>query len=91
MVRRIRDQFHIGTRAPGTGDLVRLSYPAVLASRRTARLTVRDRESDARVDIPADCWEFADQHSIRLLPVGTRFAPYKRMPPDTSPAIVAAL
>ena len=38
---------------------------------------MRDRESDARVDIPADCWEFADQHSIRLLPVGTRFAPYK--------------
>ena len=29
MVRRIRDEFHFGTRAPGKGDIVRLSYPAV--------------------------------------------------------------
>jgi hypothetical protein len=27
MVRRIRDEFHIGTRAPGKGELVRLNYP----------------------------------------------------------------
>ncbi len=77
MVRRIRDEFHIGTRAPGKGDLVRLSYPAVSTDPRQARLTVRDRESDARTEIPADSWEFVDNRSIRLLPAHSSFAPYK--------------
>jgi hypothetical protein len=77
MVRRIRDEFHIGTRAPGKGDVVRLSYPAVSTHRRDASLTVRDRESDSRTEIPPDCWEFVDPQSIRLLPAGTHFAPYK--------------
>jgi hypothetical protein len=77
MVRRIRDEFHIGTRAPGNGDVVRLSYPTVSTDRRKARLTVRDRESDIRTEIPADGWEFADNRSIRLLPLGASFAPVK--------------
>jgi hypothetical protein len=73
----IRHEFHIGTRAPGKGDLVRLPYPAVSTDRRQARLTVRDRESDTRTEIPADAWEFADTQSIRLLPPGSLFAPFK--------------
>ena len=77
MVRRIRDEFHIGTRAPGKGDVARLNYPAVSIDQRNARLTVRDRESDSRTEIPARSWEFVDPQSIRLLPVGTRFEPYK--------------
>ena len=77
MVRRIRDEFHIGTRAPGKGEVVRLNYPAVSTDPRQARLTVRDRESDARTEIPADGWEFVDERTIRLLPAGTLFAPYK--------------
>jgi Alpha/beta hydrolase domain len=77
MVRRIRDEFHIGTRAPGKGDVVRLSYPAVSTEPRQARLTVRDRESDIRTEIPADAWEFVDNRSIRLLPAGATFAPFK--------------
>ena len=77
MVRRIRDEFHIGTRAPGKGDVVRLNYPAVSTDPRKARLTVRDRESDTRTEIPADAWEFVDNRSIRLLPLGTNFAPVK--------------
>src|SRR5271166_4673347 len=77
MVRRIRDEFHIGTRAPGKGDVARLNYPAVSIDQRNARLTVRDRESDSRTEIPAGSWEFVDPQSIRLLPVGTRFEPYK--------------
>ena len=77
MVRRIRDEFHIGTRAPGKGDVVRLSYPAVSTDPRKARLTVRDRESDPRSEIPADAWEFVDNRSIRLLPLGANFAPFK--------------
>ena len=77
MVRRIRDEFHIGTRTPGKGDVVRLNYPAVSTDQRDARLTVRDRESDSRTEIPAGSWEFVDPQSIRLLPAGTHFAPYK--------------
>ena len=74
---RVRHEFHIGTRAPGKGDLVRLSYPAVSTDTREARLTVRDRESDTRTEIPAGSWEFADSQSIRLLPRGSLFAPFK--------------
>jgi hypothetical protein len=77
MVRHIRDEFHIGTRAPGRGDVVRLNYPAVLVSQRKAHLTVRDRESDPRTEIPPDRWEFADRQLIRLLPAGTHFEPFK--------------
>ena len=77
MVRRIRDEFHIGTRAPGAGDVVRLNYPATSTDPNRARLTVRDRESDTRTEIPPDAWEFVDERTIRLLPVGTRFAPFK--------------
>src|SRR5215467_13190282 len=77
IVRRIRDEFHIGTRAPGKGDLVRLNYPAMSTDQRKARLTVRDRESDNRSEIPSECWEFIDRQTIRLLPIDTHFAPYK--------------
>jgi hypothetical protein len=77
MVRRIRHEFHIGTRAPGKGDAVTLSYPSVSTDNRRARLTVRDRESDARTEIPSQAWEFADARTIRLLPSGTLFAPYR--------------
>jgi Alpha/beta hydrolase domain len=73
----IRHEFHIGTRAPGKGDLVRLPYPAVSTDTRQARLTVRDRESDIRTEIPAQSWEFADARSIRLLPPRSLFAPFK--------------
>jgi hypothetical protein len=74
---RIRHEFHIGTRAPGKGDIVRLSYPAVSTDKRGVLLTVRDRESDTRTKIPDDSWEFADGQSIRLLPPGLMFAPFK--------------
>ena len=77
MLRRIRDEFHIGTRLPGKGYVVRLNYPAVSNDQRNARLTVRDRESDSPSEIPAGSWEFVDPQSIRLLPVGARFEPYR--------------
>jgi hypothetical protein len=74
---QIRHEFHIGTRAPGKGDLVRLPYPTISTDTRRARLTVRDRESETRIEIPADTWEFADAQSIRLLPQDSLFAPVK--------------
>src|SRR5947209_10220796 len=63
---RIRHEFHIGTRTPDKGDIVRLPYPAVSTDTRQARLAVRDREGDTRTEIPAEAWEFADPPSIRL-------------------------
>jgi alpha/beta hydrolase family protein len=77
MVRRIRDEFHIGTRAPGDGSQHRLPYPAAAIDENTARLTVRDREADARVEIPAGEWEFVDSRTIRLLPEGRKFEPFR--------------
>jgi Alpha/beta hydrolase domain len=66
-----------GPRAAGNGDVVRLNYPEVSTDPRRARLTMRDRERDPRTGIPPDSWEFADARTIRLLPLGSRFASYK--------------
>ncbi|MGC2414780.1 MAG: alpha/beta hydrolase domain-containing protein, partial [Stellaceae bacterium] len=74
---RIRDEFHFGTRAPGDGSLRRLSYQAASIDQPEARLTVRDRESDRRTEIPRAGWEFIDDRSIRLLPEGCKFEPIK--------------
>jgi hypothetical protein len=77
IVRRIRDEFHVGTRSPGDGSARRLSYPAASTDQPTARLAVRDRESDRRSEIPREEWEFLDERTIRLLPPGRNFAPIK--------------
>jgi hypothetical protein len=77
IVRHIRDEFHFGTRTTGDGSIRRLSYSAASLDQPTARLTVRDRESDRRTEIPRDEWEFLDERTIRLLPPGRNFAPIK--------------
>ncbi|HML10136.1 MAG TPA: alpha/beta hydrolase domain-containing protein [Stellaceae bacterium] len=77
IVRRIRDEFHFGTRTADDGSVRRLSYPAASTDQPAARLTVRDRESDRRTEIPRQEWEFIDDRSIRLLPPGRNFAPIK--------------
>ena len=74
---RIRDEFHFGTRAAGDGSVRRLSYPAASTDQPNARLTLRDRESDRRTEIPRDRWEFIDDRSIRLVPEGAKFEPIK--------------
>jgi hypothetical protein len=77
LVETIRDEIVVGTRGPAEVEVARLSYPAVAQDTAKARLTVRARERDARQEIPASDWEFADARSIRLLPEGTRFEPGK--------------
>jgi hypothetical protein len=77
MIRRIRDEFHFGTRAPGDGSVRRLSYPAAAIDQPRARLTMRNRESDRRTEIPRSEWEFIDDRSIRLTAEGARFEPIK--------------
>ena len=74
---RIRDEFHIGTRAAGDGSTHRLPYPAASLDQPMARLCVRDRERDRRVAIAREDWEFVDQRSIRLLPPGRKFEPLR--------------
>jgi len=76
LIRRIREEFQLGKRRPANVEVVRLNYPAASTDKVRARLTVRHRESDARAVIPAEQWEFADEHSIRLLPKGTPFEPF---------------
>ncbi|HEX2652814.1 MAG TPA: hypothetical protein VHN11_04100, partial [Xanthobacteraceae bacterium] len=72
IIKRIRDEIQIGTRGPANVDVARLSYPAAGTDKAKARLTVRDREADAGIEVPSDGWEFADAQSIRLLPAGTK-------------------
>jgi hypothetical protein len=74
---RIRDEFHVGTRGPAELVVRRLSYAAASPDQPEARLTVRDRESDRRRDIPRAEWQFADNRSIRLQPEGRPFEPFK--------------
>src|SRR5437763_2212123 len=73
----IRDEFQAGTRGPAELVVRRLSYPAALLDQPAARLAVRDRESDRRRDIPRGEWEFVDNRSIRLVPEGRAFEPFK--------------
>jgi hypothetical protein len=73
----IRDEFHVGTRGPAELVTRRLSYPAASTEQPAARLTVRDREGDRRSLIPRQEWEFVDARSIRLLPEGRAFSPFK--------------
>ena len=72
---RIRDEFHFGTRAPGDGSVRRLSYPTAPTDRSRARLTLRRRESDPRLELSREEWEFIDDSTIRLLPEGRKFEP----------------
>lgn len=77
IVQRIRDEFQIATRGPGDGSSYRLAYPAATTDKSKATLTVRERESDKRVTIEPDRWEFTDIRTIRLLPAGSKFEPVK--------------
>ena len=71
MVSRIREEFQVGKRRPADAEIARLNYPAASTDKTRARLTQRVRESDARVEIAADQWEFVDAQSVRLLPKGS--------------------
>src|SRR5262249_39557065 len=75
IVRRIREEIQVGKRRPADAEVARLNYPAASLDKTNARLTARARESDPRTEIPPDQWEFADAHSIRLLPKGTKLKP----------------
>jgi hypothetical protein len=74
---RIRDEFHAGTRGPAELIVHRLPYPVASLDQPHARLAVRAHESDKRRDVPRGEWEFVDNRSLRLLPEGRAFEPFK--------------
>src|SRR5438067_1297295 len=58
-------------------DPIAVNDPKTARDAPNARLAVRDRESDRRRDIPRAEWEFLDNRSIRLVPEGRAFEPFK--------------
>lgn len=50
-----------------------LTYPAASLDKGAAKLTVRARLNDARVEIPPTGWDYVDARHIRLSPEGTPF------------------
>jgi len=75
MVRRIREEFQVGKRIPDTFRTIALTYPAASLDKSKARLMMRVRESDPRIEIPRDAWEFVDNRHVRLLPEGKALTP----------------
>lgn len=51
----------------------KLAYAADSLDKESARLTVREHLNDQPTAVPADGWEYINDRSIRLLPVGTAF------------------
>ncbi len=74
IVRVIREELVSGDRGTPV-DTFRLFYEAATLDQAQARLTVRRRESDPRVEIPVSQWAYVNSRSIRLLPEGTLPAP----------------
>ena len=70
IVRVIREEMVSGDRGAPL-ETFRLFYAAPTLDQSQARLTVRRRESDPRVEIPASQWAYIDSRNIRLLPEGT--------------------
>ena len=65
VVRVIRDELVNGTRGP-LRDTFRLTYESASQDQGQAGLTVRRKEKDARVDIPASGWSYVNSREIRL-------------------------
>src|SRR5665213_1831 len=74
VVQEIRDEFVSQTRGPAMTKF-KLSYTPAGLDQPAARLTVRHREADPEIVVPADQWHFIDARSIELLPAGTLPAP----------------
>lgn len=54
---------------------IHLSYDTATFDQNQATLTVRRRESDARVEIPLPAWSYVNAHEIMLRPPGTKPEP----------------
>jgi hypothetical protein len=74
IVKVIRDELVNGTRSP-LRETFRLTHNAATTDQSQAKLTVRRREGDARMPIPASGWAYVNDREIRLLPEGTKPEP----------------
>jgi hypothetical protein len=74
IVATIREELVSGTRA-APANTFRLSYDTASFDQNQAMLTVRRRESDARVEIPLPKWSYVNAHEIMLRPPGTKPEP----------------
>lgn len=74
VVRVIRDELVSGTRGPQR-ETFRLTYEAATLDQTQAKLSLRRKEKDAKVEIPASGWAYVNSREIRLLPAGTKPVP----------------
>jgi hypothetical protein len=74
IVRTIRDELVSGTRGPQV-EAFSLNYEAASLNPAEAQLTMKRKEADHAVKIPAAQWTFVNSRTIRLLPEGTRPLP----------------
>ena len=74
IVRTIREELVSGTRAAAV-ESFQLNYDTASFDQNQASLTVRRRESDARVEIALPKWAYVDARTIRLMPPGTKPEP----------------
>ncbi len=74
IIATVRDELVSGTRGPPDAPLT-LSFAAASLDQGRASLTMRRREADAPVAIPASGWRYLDTRHIALSPDGTRPAP----------------
>ena len=70
IVRVIREELVSATRGPVLKEFT-LLYDAANTDQSQAKLTVRRRESDARVEIPVTGWDYVNARTIKLNPEGT--------------------
>ncbi|MBK8739520.1 MAG: hypothetical protein IPM02_08245 [Betaproteobacteria bacterium] len=70
IVRTIREELVSATRGPLLREFT-LLYDAATLDQSQARLTVRRRESDPKVEIPVTGWDYANARTIKLKPEGT--------------------
>ena len=69
VVREIRDELVSATRGPVLREF-RLAYETATADATQMRLTVRRRESDARVEAPRNEWRLKDVRTLEILTEG---------------------
>jgi Alpha/beta hydrolase domain len=69
IVRVVRDELVSGTRGPVLQEFT-LAFEAASQFKDDARLTVRRKEGDPRVPVPAAEWDFKDARTVRILTQG---------------------
>ena len=70
IVKTVREELVSATRGPVLNEF-RLNYDAASNDQFQAKLTVRRREGDPRIEIPVTGWAYVNPRTIKLTPEGT--------------------